>query len=117
MQPHSIKHNSLRVWGCSSRRLHRCALFAAAFIMAGAPSAHSLDFSKVTCRAFLASGQANMAAMFMFLHGYHSGKRGVIPYDSSDRYAGRLGFYCRQHPNANLIEASEQILSEQDRGI
>jgi HdeA/HdeB family len=98
-------------------RLYRCVLVSATLITASAPSAHCLDFSKVTCRAFLASGQANMAAMFMFLRGYHSGKRGIIPYDSRDRYAGRLGFYCRQHPDANLIEASEQILSEQDRGI
>lgn len=28
---------------------------------------------------------------------------------------GRLGFYCRQHPDANLIETSEQILGELDR--
>jgi hypothetical protein len=58
-----------------------------------------------------------MAAMFMFLRGYHSDKHGVIPFDSGGSYAGRLGFYCRQHPNANLIEASEQILSDLDRGI
>jgi acid stress chaperone HdeB len=98
-------------------RLHRRALFAAALVATGAPSAHSLDFSSVTCREFLASGPGNMAAIFMFLRGYHSGKHGVIAYDSHDRYAGRLGFYCKQHPNANLIEASEQILSELDRGL
>jgi HdeA/HdeB family len=96
---------------------YRCVLFGAVLVTAVAPSAHSLDFSKVTCSAFLASGQANTAAMFMFLRGYHSGKRGVVPYDSHDQYAGRLGFYCRQHPDANLIEASEKILSELDRGI
>jgi hypothetical protein len=97
--------------------LCRRILFATALVAAGTPSAHSLDFSKITCRVFLSSGQSNMAAMFMFLRGYHSGKRGVIPYDSHDEYAGRLGFYCRQHPDANLIEASEHILSALDRGI
>jgi hypothetical protein len=58
-----------------------------------------------------------MAATFMFLRGYHSGKHGVIPYDSHDQYVGRLGFYCKQHPDANLIETYEQILSELDRGL
>ncbi len=86
-------------------------------VTTSAPNAYSLDFSVVTCRAFLVSGRDNMAAMFMFLHGYHSGKRGVIPFDSNGPYPARLGVYCKQHPDANLIEASEQILSELDRGI
>ncbi len=98
------------------RRYH-CTLFAAALVMSGMTSAYSLDFTNVTCREFLASGPSNMAAMFMFLRGYHSGKYGVIPYDSHDRYPGRLGFYCKQHPDANLIAVSEQILLDQDRGI
>jgi HdeA/HdeB family len=92
-------------------------LLIAVLIAAGAPGAHGLDFSQVTCRAFLASGQANMAATIMFLRGYHSGRTGTIAFDSHDPYAGRLGFYCRQHPNANLIETSEQILLEVERGI
>jgi hypothetical protein len=85
--------------------------------MVGAPAAHSLDFSKVTCGGFLASGRANIAVMFMFLHGYHAGKSGVIPFDPHDQYAGMLGFYCKQHREANLIESSERILSELDRGL
>jgi hypothetical protein len=58
-----------------------------------------------------------MAAMIMFLRGYHSGKHGVIPYDSADHHSGELGFYCRQHPDANLIEAAEQILTDLDRSL
>ncbi len=98
-------------------RWYSCACFAVALVLAGTPGAAGLDFSKVTCGNFLASGRANMAAMFMFLRGYHSGKTGVIPYDGNDRYAGMLGTYCKQHPDANLIETSERILSEQDRAL
>jgi hypothetical protein len=93
-----------------------CVL-AAVLLAATSPIPLALDFSKVTCHAFLASGQGNMAAMIMFLRGYHAGKTGVIPYPSPDPYGGRLGFYCRQHPDTNLIEASEQILSDLDRGL
>ena len=70
-----------------------------------------------TCRRFLASGQANMAALISWLRGYHAGKTGMIPFQSPDPDGGRLGFYCKQHPDANLIDASEQILTALDQGI
>lgn len=98
-------------------RLHRRAALAAAFVCIAAPSAYSLDFSHVTCRGFLASGERNMAALIMFLRGYHAGRTGSIPYNSADRYGARLGAYCRQHPHANLIQSSEKILSDLDRGL
>ena len=58
-----------------------------------------------------------MAATIMWLRGYHAGKTGVIPSHSNVPYGGRLGFYCGQHPNARVIDTSEQILSELDRGL
>ena len=83
------------------------------------PNAHGREINnaRITCVAFLASGQANMAALISWLRGYHAGKTGVTAYQAPDAYGGRLGFYCRQHPDANLIEASEQILTDLDRGI
>ena len=90
-------------------------LLAAA--LAAAPVAYGLDFSKVTCRQFLASGQANMAPIMMWLRGYHAGKVGAIPYDSADRWRAQLGFYCRSHPDDNLIEMSGRLLAEQNRGL
>jgi hypothetical protein len=72
-------------------RLYRCVLLAA--LIATAPSAHSreMDTAKITCRAFLASGQANMAAIIMWLRGYHAGKTGVIPYQTPDPYGRPSG--------------------------
>ncbi len=92
--------------------ISRCILLTIAIAVAGASDAYSLDFSKTTCANFMASGHPNMAAIFMFLRGYHSGKTGVISFDNEDQYPARLGTYCKQHPDAGLIEASEQILSE-----
>jgi hypothetical protein len=98
-------------------RLDHCVFFAA--VLAAVPSAHGkeMNAAKITCGAFLASGRDNMAAIIMWLRGYHAGKTGIIPYQSPDPYGGRLGFYCKQHPAANLIDASEQILTDLDRGI
>jgi acid stress chaperone HdeB len=94
-------------------------VFLAVAIAASAPSAHGaeIDPAKLTCRAFMTSGQANMAVVIMWLRGYYAGKSGATSYQSADPYGGRLGFYCTQHPDANLIEASEPILTNLDRGL
>jgi HdeA/HdeB family len=76
--------------------------------------------AKVTCRTFAASGHDNMAAMIMWLRGYHAGRTGIVAAtDTSEAhtYGGRLGHYCTQHPDGNVIDASEQILSDEDHGI
>lgn len=78
---------------------------------------NELDNGKITCANFLASGQANMAALISWLRGYHAGKTGLIPFQTPSPYGGRLGFYCKQRPDANLIDASEHILTELDRGL
>ena len=101
--------------------LCRHILFATALVVAGVPTAHARsDMSKVTCGAFLAAGQANMAAIIMWLRGYHAGRRGVIDVlenAPADPYGGRLGGYCARHPNESVIDASERILTDLDRGI
>ena len=90
--------------------LYRRFLFVAAFVVVGMPHANArTDMSKVTCGAFLASGQANMAAAIMWLRGYHAGKRGVIDVidqPPADSYGGRLGRYCKDHQNESVIDAS-----------
>jgi hypothetical protein len=66
--------------GCSAARLRRkrvtadrlCRrVFLAAVVAASAPSAHGEDMNpaKITCRAFLRSGHANMAVIIMRLRG------------------------------------------------
>jgi HdeA/HdeB family len=59
-------------------RLYRCVLFAVALVLAAAPSAHSFDMAKVTCRTFAASGYDNMAAVIMWLRGYHADRTGIV---------------------------------------
>jgi hypothetical protein len=101
-------------------RLYRRVLFAVTLVLAAAPSANSFDMAKITCRTFAASGHDNMVAIIMWLRGYHAGRTGIVAAtDTSEAhiYGGRLGRYCTQHPDANLIDASEQILSDEDRGI
>lgn len=60
------------------------AVLAIANLTASAPRAQALDMEKVTCQAFLASGRANMAAMIMWLRGYHAGKGGLIAFATNN---------------------------------
>ena len=94
------------------------AVAVALFVHAGAAPAKSSNYGALTCGDFLAAGQPSMAVIIWWLRGYHAGKTGTTTFDSSsDGYAGRLGFYCGSHRVDNLIETSERILSEIDRGI
>jgi hypothetical protein len=94
-------------------------LALAAVLMFGSPCANGreIDIAKITCGGFLTSGQTAMASVISWLRGYHAAKTGIIPYQSDNPYGGRLGYYCKQHPKANLIEASERILEDLDHGI
>jgi hypothetical protein len=74
------------------------------------------DYGAITCAALLTAGPTNMGYILWWLRGYHAGRRGVPLFDPQDAYAARLGYYCRNHPRAKLLDASERILSELDRG-
>ena len=99
----------------------RRALFAAFFLVAGVAHGYArTDMAKVTCGDFLGSGRDNMAVIIMWLRGYHAGKSGVIDVidkPPADPYGGRLGRYCADHRQESVIDASERILSDLDRGI
>lgn len=99
-------------------RAHRCVLAAVAWLaIASAGHAANRDYTQLTCGNFLASGMGNMAVIIWWLRGYHAGKSGNIPFDTTDPYAARLGFYCGSHRAESLIDTSERILGDLDRGI
>ena len=83
----------------------------------GAQNAGTFDYGALTCSAFLRSGKDNMAVLIWWLRGHPAGQTGVNSFDPKDIYAKRLGFFCGTHPDANLIETSERILADLDRGI
>src|SRR5215472_16091547 len=57
----------------------RCrVLLAVALVGGSAGTARALDMAHVSCHGFLASGHDNMAAIIMWLRGYHAGKSGLV---------------------------------------
>jgi hypothetical protein len=111
----SIREAKMR----SYRQVVLAAAVAAALLAhAGATQAKSSNYGTFSCGDFLAAGKPSIAVIIWWLRGYHAGKTGNTTFDSSsDGYAGRLGFFCGSHRGDNLIETSERILSEIDRGI
>jgi len=93
------------------------AAFAIMLLHGGGAAAAGRDYGKLTCGNFLAAGRDNMAVIMWWLRGYHAGRSGNIPFDATDSYASRLGYFCGSNRLANLLETSERILGELDRGI
>jgi HdeA/HdeB family len=83
---------------------------------AGVQHVGASDYGALTCRDFVGTGQDNKAVIMWWLRGHHAGMTGTNSFDPKDAYAYRLGFYCGSHLAANLIETSERILTELDRG-
>jgi hypothetical protein len=56
-----------------------CYIFLVVIFVVSTPSVQSRELNNgtITCRQFLASGQANMAALIGWLRGYHAGKTGT----------------------------------------
>jgi hypothetical protein len=92
-------------------------LITAELAGAGVASGQTRDYGALTCGNFLASGHDNMAVIIWWLRGHYAGKTGVNSFDPKDAYASRLGFFCGSHRDANLIDTSERILTDLDRGI
>jgi len=90
---------------------------AALLAHSGAGQGKSVNYGAITCGDFLAAGKPSIAVIIWWLRGHHAGKTGTAIFDPSDGFGGRLGFYCGNHRGANLIDTSEHILDELDRGI
>ena len=102
----------------AQRGILAAAVATALLVHAGAGQAKSSNYGAFSCGDFLAAGKPSIAVIIWWLRGYHAGKTGNTTFDSSsDGYAGRLGFYCGSHRAANLIDTSEHILDELDKGI
>jgi len=93
------------------------AVAVAFFTHTGSAQAKTNNYGALSCGDFLGAGKPSMAVIIWWLRGYHAGKSGTPIFDPSDGYGGRLGFYCGNHRGANLIDTSEHILDELDRGI
>ena len=78
------------------RELHRivkriCAcvmLFAVFAVVAPTPHGREINNARITCREFLASGQANMARAYQLATRGSRRQTGVIPYQAPDGYSG-----------------------------
>jgi hypothetical protein len=93
----------------------RSSLLGIALMCAATSNAHATDMSQLSCPAFFATGHDNVAAMIMWLRGYHAGKTGAATLaDSADMksFGTALGTYCKEHPDSSILGASEHVLTD-----
>jgi len=73
----------------------------------------SIDMSKITCKQFIESYDAQAVAIAVWMSGYFNGKRGVTVVDPSkfEANATKVETYCRSNPNVTLMQAAETLLA------
>jgi hypothetical protein len=71
----------------------------------------SLDMSKVTCDQFRNYKIASPQYIAIWLHGYHSGKRGNTIIDTQDLIANakKVQDYCSQNPQTPVMQAVDTL--------
>jgi acid stress chaperone HdeB len=79
------------------------------------PSAHAqvtIDVSKITCEQFILYQITNADNIAIWLHGYHSAKRGttVVDVQTFKENAGKLKEYCRMNFKEMVMQAVEKVL-------
>ena len=90
------------------------AVLAAAAIVAGAANAQVVDLSTIKCREFIELPKETATAITMWLDGYYTADEDpvVLDFDHAKTKVEKLGAYCAQHPNLNVITAAESVLGK-----
>ncbi|GFO80401.1 HdeA/HdeB family chaperone [Methyloceanibacter sp.] len=88
------------------------SVMLAAFASTGASAQVTIDVAKVSCDQFALYKVSDPDTIAVWLHGYYSGKRGntVVEVGELKANGKKLRDYCLQHPDANLLEAVEELM-------
>src|SRR5438067_13453010 len=94
------------------------ALVTAAILLAApAAVADKLDLSTIKCKAFVSSGEDNIAIIITSLDGYYKEKDDppIIDFDRFGKNSEQLGTYCGENPNHGSITAAAAVLRQESR--
>lgn len=90
------------------------SMVLAASAAPGASAQVTIDVAKITCDQFALYKVSDPDTIAVWLHGYYSGKRGdtVVDVDKLKTNAKKLRDYCLQNPDANLLQAVEDLTKQ-----
>lgn len=77
-----------------------------------APAQDTLVLSAMTCRAFIESPKDTIGIVLTWLVGYYhdEDEPAVIDFNKMAEIGKRLGAYCTQNPDADLMDAAEKAM-------
>jgi acid stress chaperone HdeB len=76
--------------------------------------AESLDLDTVSCKTFLEASKEDIFYTLAWLDGYYKGDDdpAVIDFDKLKENAAKLGSYCKEHPDATVATAAEELFGK-----
>ena len=88
------------------------AVMLAPFPISSARAQVTVDVSKITCEQFVLYQITDADNIAVWLHGYHSGKRGTTMVDvqTFKQNANKLKRYCRMNIKVTVMQAVDAVL-------
>lgn len=93
--------------------LRLASISLAAFVaLTGTAKAQDLDFSKISCKEFLASSMSDMGVIITWLEGYYTKKDAppIMYREKGVRDLKALFQYCKAYGNDNIIQAANAVM-------
>jgi hypothetical protein len=94
----------------------RSALFAipafSALCAVTPAKAEDLDFSKITCKQFVAASKEEISTILTWLEGYYTKENAppIMYQDKTVKDAKSLAEYCTAHGDDDIIKAAEAVM-------
>ena len=85
-------------------------------LLAQAPAmAEDIDLSAWTCKQFLSAGKDDVGVILAWLDGYYKeeDEPPVINTEGLVTNAKKLGQYCAEHPDSDLISATDKLFQKE----
>jgi acid stress chaperone HdeB len=96
-------------------RFYASLIVAGVLFCGGAARAEDIDLSAWSCKQFLAASKDDVGVILAWLDGYYKeeDQPPVIDTDELVAKARKLGQYCAEHPDSDLIGATDKLFQKE----
>jgi hypothetical protein len=91
----------------------RSVIFVAALLLvASSAAAQDLDFSKITCKEFIAAPKDEVGTILTWLEAYYTKENAppILYADKTLKDAQNLSTYCNAHGDDDIIKAADTVM-------
>jgi len=90
-------------------------IIAGAISCCGQAAAEDIDLAAWSCQQFLAASKEDVGVILAWLDGYYKEENAppVIDTDELVAKAKKLGQYCADHPDENVIDATDRLFQKE----